>query len=189
MTEQTWQDEWIIEDAWDLSAFANLCCGFEPGSGKSDDEAIAVNKATAKINTAVRVGAIPCIDPIDTQGAADILYGTARYFKPCAVVEWATTHFKSFPYEECDLPGSNQQAPTAPANIAPEVAGILNALCEAAVHFFPDGVDKGATNDTMAKWLGKKVDISTSLADKVVSIIRPDAAKLKTWPDNPSKKR
>jgi len=189
MNEQNKQD-WMKEDAWSLSEFANLCCGFEPGSGKTDDEAIAVNKATDKINRAVLMKMIPCTDPDDTQDSASRLYGANRYFKPCDVIEWASGHFQAFPHSVDNLAGNHPvQLATVADNIAPDVVERLQALCDAALNFFPNGEDGGATNATIAEWLGKKVDISPTLAERAASIIRPDAAKVKTWKDNTHEKR
>jgi len=190
MTEQTWQDEWINEDAWSLSEFANLCCGFEPGSGKSEDEAIAINKATDKINKAVLMEVIPCTDPDDAQDAANRMYGTARYFKSCGVIEWAAGHFRAFPYSVDNLAGNRPvQLPTVADKIAPEVAERLQALCDAALEFFPNGEDGGDKNLVIADWIQQRCDLSDSLAQKAASLIRPNAAKGKTWHDTSSKKR
>lgn len=79
--------------------------------------------------------------------------------------------------------------PAVPNNIAPEVAERLQALCDAAVRFFPDGEDGGDKNEIIAHWIQQQCDLSTTAANSAASIIRPNAAKDKTWKNNTSKKR
>ena len=81
-----------------------------------------------------------------------------------------------------------------PDSLDPSTSKRLNVMIEAANYFW-GGVEEGTEtlplNKTVAAWIEDKLTdkaaISTSLAESMASIIRPDWAKYRTWKE--TKKR
>jgi hypothetical protein len=95
----------VTKDAFDFSKYEKaslwseadlqaLCCGLEPDGARPWTEEL--NKAAEAIRRAVLAEDIPVIAPDDAT-AGDKLYGHARFFKPAAVIPWASAMFEKFP--------------------------------------------------------------------------------------------
>ncbi len=189
MDENT-KSKWLAMDLWSEEEAAWLLCGVDyPGGGAPSTKEF--NEASEAITRARISKRLRAECPVDAS-AGDRLYGHAHFFAPYDLIQWAGKRFPKFPFEAGDIEIPASSPPPISGNPLTttdrdHVSGKLATLNQAAAWFWAnaDREDRGThpKNADVVAWL-TRCGYSQTLAEKAVSIIRPEWAPTGRKPED-----
>ncbi|MFT4247679.1 MAG: hypothetical protein QM581_06520 [Pseudomonas sp.] len=102
MTEETkptdpWK-HWVTQDLWTVGEFAMLCTGLSAKSNLTDEQVIAINRATEAIRRGMLAGTLKFVSHSDAT-TADRMYDQDRHVRPAEAIAWARERFQALPEE------------------------------------------------------------------------------------------